>query len=157
MIFIAPSRSSIGHMEFESVEYFMTKDHQDTNDMITNIYDDSTRNIIDRDSIHLVTGMLKLHIYIEEVILFPRLPAEYIEDVEFLEKQHGQIFKFLDSLNLNGINGKVTEEITKRLLDLLLEHNAFEESFIYPSFENVDAKIFENVAFPDEWKCRYSE
>ena len=142
-------------MEDENVEYFMTKDHQDTNEILDTVLKDSIKGVVDRESIAKVTEMLRRHIYIEEEILFPALPSDNDKDIEFLEVQHGEVFRFLKSLNSNN-NADLIKDISKKLLDLLIEHNAFEESFIYGNFEKLDAAFIEKITFPVGWKCRYA-
>ena len=142
-------------MEDENVEYFMTKDHQDTNEILDTVLKDSIKGVVDRESIAKVTEMLRRHIYIEEEILFPKLPSDNDKDVEFLEVQHGEVFRFLKSLNSSN-NADLIKDISKKLLDLLIEHNAFEESFIYGNFEKLDAAFIEKITFPVGWKCRYA-
>ena len=142
-------------MEDENVEYFMTKDHQDTNEILDIVLKDSIKGVVDRESIAKVTEMLRRHIYIEEEILFPALPSDNDKDIEFLEVQHGEVFRFLKSLNSNN-NADLIKDISKKLLDLLIEHNAFEESFIYGNFEKLDAAFIEKITFPVGWKCRYA-
>lgn len=142
-------------MEDENVEYFMTKDHQDTNEILDTVLKDSIKGVVDRESIAKVTEMLMRHIYIEEEILFPKLPSDNDKDVEFLEVQHGEVFRFLKSLNSSN-NADLIKDISKKLLDLLIEHNAFEESFIYGNFEKLDAAFIEKITFPVGWKCRYA-
>ena len=142
-------------MEDENVEYFMTKDHQDTNEILDTVLKDSIKGVVDSESIAKVTEMLRRHIYIEEEILFPALPSDNDKDIEFLEVQHGEVFRFLKSLNSNN-NADLIKDISKKLLDLLIEHNAFEESFIYGNFEKLDAAFIEKITFPVGWKCRYA-
>ncbi len=142
-------------MEDENVEYFMTKDHQDTNEILDTVLKDSIKGVVDRESIAKVTEMLMRHIYIEEEILFPTLPSDNDKDIEFLEVQHGEVFRFLKSLNSSN-NADLIKDISKKLLDLLIEHNAFEESFIYGNFEKLDAAFIEKITFPVGWKCRYA-
>ena len=142
-------------MEDENVEYFMTKDHQDTNEILDTVLKDSIKGVLDSESIAKVTEMLRRHIYIEEEILFPALPSDNDKDIEFLEVQHGEVFRFLKSLNSNN-NADLIKDISKKLLDLLIEHNAFEESFIYGNFEKLDAAFIEKITFPVGWKCRYA-
>ena len=142
-------------MEDENVEYFMTRDHQDTNEILDTVLKDSIKGVVDRESIAKVTEMLMRHIYIEEEILFPKLPSDNDKDVEFLEVQHGEVFRFLKSLNSSN-NADLIKDISKKLLDLLIEHNAFEESFIYGNFEKLDAAFIEKITFPVGWKCRYA-
>ena len=142
-------------MEDENVEYFMTKDHQDTNEILDTVLKDSIKGVVDSESIAKVTEMLRRHIYIEEEILFPALPSDNDKDIEFLEVQHGEVFRFLKSLNSNN-NADLIKDISKKLVDLLIEHNAFEESFIYGNFEKLDAAFIEKITFPVGWKCRYA-
>ncbi|MGC8505880.1 MAG: hypothetical protein ACP5NK_04130 [Thermoplasmata archaeon] len=134
----------------------MTKDHQDTNEILDLVLKESIKGYVDKESIAVVTEMLKRHIYIEEEILFPMLPPESNRDVNFLEMQHGEVFRLLKFLNSNNNSADLISDISKKLLDILIEHNAFEESFIYGNFDKMDAAFIEKAVLPADWKCRYA-
>ena len=136
------------------VEYFMINDHQETNDKITEVL--SLSGTLDRALINEVDSMLRRHIFIEETILFPKLPPEMSEEVEYLEKEHGKFFEFLDSILSDRDEDRIRKSF-RMLLALLCEHNSYEESFVYDFYRNEDAEPLMNSKAPSRnWKCKFS-
>ncbi|MHB1707995.1 MAG: hemerythrin domain-containing protein [Thermoplasmataceae archaeon] len=137
------------------VEYFMMDDHQETNNLIAELL--SSKRRPDENTVHEIDSTLRRHIFIEETVLFPELPPVTRNDVEYLEKEHGEVFRILDSIT----NQKDEEKIRKSLKDLLtmlLEHNSYEESFIYNFFSNKDSASLQTLKeAPENWKCRFAK
>ncbi len=94
---------------------------------------------VDNSIIFPIDSGIRRHIYIEETMLFPKLPVERLDDVNYLEREHGKIFKTLDSLYYNTDMDEL-KKLLGNLLDLLLEHNSYEKSFIYDYYQDDDAK-----------------
>ena len=136
------------------IEYFMINDHQETNDKITEIL--SSSGTMNRILINEVDSMLRRHIFIEETILFPKLPPEMSGEVEYLEKEHGKFFELLDSILSNKDEDRIRESF-RILLALLNEHNSYEESFVYDFYHDEDAEPLMNSKAPSrDWKCKFS-
>ena len=133
------------------VRYYMMGDHQETNDLIEKLI--SQASLQGNTDLSLIDSMLRRHIFIEETILFPRLSAEMLEDVQYLEKEHGEVFRLLNSIS-SSANEKQLHMLLGTLLDLLLEHNSYEESFIYDYYQNEEAKALIELGDPPKhWKC----
>jgi len=82
------------------------------------------------------------------------LGKEYSEDIEYLEKEHGKVLGFISQLeHEDDYASKV--KICRSLLDTLLEHNGFEESFIYDNYNDLDFKMIEGVQVESDWKCKF--
>ena len=90
----------------------------------------------------------------EESTLFPMLGKDYSDDVKYLEMEHGKILEFVDQLELDGDYASKAE-ICKSLLDILNEHNGFEESFIYDNYSSMDTKIIEGIKVQANWNCKF--
>ena len=134
------------------VRYYMMNDHQETNELIEKLISQSRQS--SNTMLNSIDSMLRRHIFIEETILFPKLPPEMVEDVQYLEKEHGEVFKVLDSIS-SCVDERQLHKLLSELLDLLLEHNSDEESFIYDYYQNEEAgALIEFVGPPKQWKCR---
>ncbi len=134
---------------------YMTLDHFETNEFIKYIlrqidgYQDVT------EFLRTLSDRLRRHIFIEEVFLFPKLGPESQKDVEYIEKEHGKFFGMLDSILKERSNLDKIKEVLENLLDLLIEHNGYEESFIYDYFKNLDADIVSGLKYPKGWEPKY--
>ena len=78
------------------VEYFMMDDRQETNSCIAELL--SSKGRLDKNTVQEIGSMLRRHIFIEETVLFPELPQETYNDMKYLEKEHGEVFRTLDSM-----------------------------------------------------------
>jgi hemerythrin superfamily protein len=131
----------------------MTEDHWEVNEQIKSLFsgDDKLQSKL-RDEIF---PRLRRHIFIEEIALFPTLPESAKEEVEYLEKEHGMILATVNQA-MNSKNYKIRKEKLLDLYDLLVEHNSYEESFIYGHFHGKDASTIRSIGFPSrEWKSLY--
>ncbi|MCL4314411.1 MAG: hemerythrin domain-containing protein [Candidatus Thermoplasmatota archaeon] len=137
----------------ESIDAYMTYDHQDTNDRIQLLL--SRRDILDRELLYDILRSISRHIFIEESALFPKLPESHKDDVEYLEREHMEIMGLLKSIANSNDEPHIRADLQK-LFDILVEHNSFEESFIYDSFSDMDSTELSQVkGIPREWKCRF--
>ncbi len=133
------------------VRNYMTFDHQETDDLITGII--NSRGKIDLKAASRIGEMLRRHIFIEETILFPVLPQKLADDVEYLEQEHGRVFRILRQISLEE-DENIARELYSDLLQMLLEHNSYEESYIYDSYQSLTADSIGGISGPDEnWEC----
>lgn len=147
---LLPSQSNNMH---ESLDAYLTYDHQDTNDHIQYLL--NRKDFLDRTVLHDVLRSLSRHIFIEELLLFPKLPESSRDDVEYLEREHMEIMSLLKSTAGSGDELSVRADLQK-LFDILVEHNSFEESFIYDSFSGMDSASVRQVKdAPKDWKCKF--
>ena len=147
---LLPSQSNNMH---ESLDAYLTYDHQDTNDHIQYLL--NRKDFLDRTVLHDVLRSLSRHIFIEELLLFPKLPESSRDDVEYLEREHMEIMSLLKSTPGSGDELSVRADLQK-LFDILVEHNSFEESFIYDSFSGMDSASVRQVKdAPKDWKCKF--
>lgn len=135
------------------VRYYMMFDHQETNDLISNII--SSTGKVDETITGKIDNMLRDHIYLEETLLFPLLPGKFSDEVDYLEMEHGKIFGILTNIKKEE-NTSAIRKLFSDLLGILTEHNSYEESFIYDLYESLEIGILENVPErPKHWKCRF--
>ncbi len=137
------------------VESYMTLDHFETNGFIKYILRqiDDYRDV--SEFLRTLSDRLRRHIYIEEVFLFPKLGPESQKDVEYIKKEHGKLFRMLDLILKERSNLDKIKEVLENLLDLLIEHYGYEESFIYDHFNNLDADIISGLKYPKGWEPKY--
>lgn len=140
-------------MTGNDVEAYMTEDQFEINAYIRNelLRSDS----LDPYVLEKVRVRLRRHIFIEETVLFSTLPDSARDDVEYLEREHGKILTALSSLE--KIEGdKARKEVLSEVYNLLLEHNSYEESFVYGYFLNRDATEIRKIVLPPaQWKSRF--
>ncbi len=142
-------------MTFEDVRYYMMLDHQNANDLISEVINSGID--VSRELVEKIVSSLMKHIYLEENILFPGLPDDLTSDVEYLEREHGEIFRLLRKIKHEDGSESVRNMLSG-LLKILIEHNSFEESFIYDSFQTMDSVILKNAHIPSEdWRCKFEE
>ena len=120
------------------VEYFMMDDHQETNNRIAELL--SSKGSPNENMVQEIDSMLRRHVFIEERVLFPELPPVMHNDKEYLEKEHGEVFRILDSITHQKDEEKI-RKLLRDLLTILLEHNSYEESFVYNYFSNKDSHL----------------
>lgn len=136
------------------IAFKMTEDHREINEMIENYKRSLEERINDIPLLNDIRDRLRWHTFVEETILFPMLGEDYSEDVKYLEIEHRKILEFVGQLELDG-NYASKAETCRSLLDLLNEHNGFEESFVYDNYSNLDAKIIEGVKVEINWNCKF--
>ncbi|MDN5794954.1 MAG: hemerythrin domain-containing protein [Intrasporangium sp.] len=80
--------------------------------------------------------LLKRHIYVEEELIFPTLRAKgMLAPVLVMLREHGEIWRTLDALDLEVGPGTAAEWVPDRCHQLLRQletHNGKEEPIIYP-------------------------
>ncbi len=135
------------------VEAYMTEDQLEINGYIRDELSRSDK--LDPCVLEKVGIRLRRHIFIEETVLFSILPDSSRDDVEYLEREHGKILTALSSLEkLEGEEAR--KEALSEIYNLLLEHNSYEESFVYGHFLSKDVVEIRNMALPlTQWKSRF--
>ena len=103
--------------------------------------------------------LLRLHIYLEEVVLFPPLEqAGLTMPVFVMQREHGQMWPLLRSLR--GADAAVAEGCGT-LLQLLQIHNPKEEQILYTAADRIaaernDGALLEALTagrMPAGWAC----
>lgn len=135
------------------VESYMTGDQFEINEDIRDMISRNGKpNSEFLDRIYL---RLRRHIFIEETILFPTLPERSREDVEYLEREHGRILDSLKTMK-DLRDPRDRTEMLSDLYGLLLEHNSYEESFVYDYFQDKgNEAIRKTTLLQDNWKSAY--
>lgn len=108
---------------------------------------------------------LRLHIYIEEELLFPLINRGYYKTaLKFMYQEHGQMWPIIDEL-IHSIEPQKNYEpaLCQQLFEILSQHNPKEEDAIYPPIDDFFHNDFEPVTLVDEiqqavlpsqWQCK---
>ena len=110
---------------------------------------------------------LRRHIFLEEEIVFPRLPpGPLMMPLMVMHREHGELWRRMDALaeqlQVPGAAPESLETACTELLSLLEAHNDKEEPIIYPHLDaDLEAADRERVrellrhgTLPDGWVCR---
>ncbi|WP_347354827.1 hemerythrin domain-containing protein [Intrasporangium sp.] len=109
--------------------------------------------------------LLKRHIYVEEELIFPALRAKgMLAPVLVMLREHGEIWRTLDALDLEVGPGTAAEWVPDRchqLLQQLETHNGKEEPIIYPQADTLLTDEQQHAVrdflhsgkMPDGWVC----
>ncbi len=92
------------------------------------------------NNIENLLWQIEKHIFIEERVIFTFLRKTDKEDyksIPELEREHDEILRIMDDINLNLIDKKdqVVLELVKDMKKIILNHKKFEEEKIYPKLD----------------------
>lgn len=120
----------------------------------------------DQPTLTRMLALLRLHLYVEEEVLFPaiRTPALAMP-IYILEYEHGRIWRFL--ANLAAANARpqapteAMAEDCRRLFKVFEMHNPKEEDLIYAAADRAaeadpeDGLVvaIQSAQVPDDWVC----
>lgn len=122
-----------------------------------------------RTALEQAARELREHIYLEETHLFPPLRASgLMAPVLVMLREHGEIWKLLDSVEGQVAEGAAVEELRRTGQDLmaaLKRHNDKEEPIIYAEADRViDASVIAevnsllgDVGMPEGWVCQMQD
>ncbi|MGO1198854.1 MAG: hemerythrin domain-containing protein [Dermabacteraceae bacterium] len=110
---------------------------------------------------------LRRHIYLEEEIVFPRLPpGPLMMPLMVMRREHGELWRRMDALAAALEDPATTSEgletACRELLSLLESHNEKEEPVIYPHLDaDLDwsaaaqvRELLETGTLPEGWVCQ---
>ncbi len=109
--------------------------------------------------------LLRLHIYLEEAVLFPPLEqAGLTMPVFVMQREHGQMWPLLQALGAAGASGGTDAAVAEScgtLLQLLQIHNPKEEQILYTAADRIaaeqgDGALLEALTagrMPAGWAC----
>lgn len=115
-------------------------------------------------------GLLRRHIYMEEVILFPALASAnqaYTMPISMMEIEHGYMWPMVDALLERIAEGRPIDDEDSRkqgqaLFELLSLHNKREEDQLYTGADRLSdengerTRLLESVSnfdMPAGWRC----
>jgi hemerythrin-like domain-containing protein len=133
----------------------MSSDQEEVNNEIRSVL--LSEREFDHRFLETIYFRLRRHIFIEETVLFPMLPDTFKKDVEYLEEEHCKIFEMLNAMRHSPDSAGSVETLSA-LLDLLVEHNSYEDSFVYYYFKDMDSKLIREIlSAPEGWASQCQE
>lgn len=120
----------------------------------------------DRKALAEALALLRRHIFLEEAILFPRLPKRGLETAVYVMKyEHGEMWPLLDALEAGCRDGETLAALRspcQALATLLRVHNPKEEQVIYTAVDEIAAQgagherlvaELDSAVMPEGWHC----
>lgn len=151
-----------------SVAAAFTREHHQIDEGIERFLADTAERDPARRARPLLSAMeaLRRHIYLEEEVVFPRLPpGPLMMPLMVMRREHGELWTRMDALaeileddsSASGIVDACTE-----LLSLLEDHNRKEEPIIYPHLDtdlspqeqSLVRELLAGSALPEGWVCQ---
>lgn len=131
--------------------------------------DEGVHGIVDADGDVAALGnaidLLRLHLYIEEQVLFPPLVnAGLAMPVFVMKREHGEMWPLMQTLAAAcaaQASAESLHDTARRLFQLLQIHNPKEEQIVYTAADRLAARpagaslaaALEAAKLPDGWTC----
>ena len=120
----------------------------------------------DRQRLAEALALLRRHIFLEETLVFPRLPQRGLETAVYVMKyEHGEMWPLLEALEAGCRDGTALAALRtpcQSLVTLLRVHNPKEEQVIYTAADELTAQgagherqVAElgSAVMPEGWHC----
>ncbi|MEL9970169.1 MAG: hemerythrin domain-containing protein [Metallosphaera sp.] len=143
-----------------SISLYMTNDHVKGDEELETSLVEMRQGDLETASKNFESARkrIKLHIYIEEEILFPELKdADLSGWISELMMQHVAIWNLLDQIHVGMLErDKEIETKLVLLIQLLKAHNSIEEHSIYKEFPDIDViHKLSGAMIPEDWKPKF--
>lgn len=153
-----------GAMEREGIAQFFQHAHRRAEGHLEDFEEELEKGRVDVGFCDQAVHELRLHLYTEEEILFPRLGGALAEAVADLKEQHGRVSDLIDELEAAAHQNTDTARIRKSLSalnNLIAAHGSTEDLGVYPDLisilgvERSQALLREidRAQLPTGWKC----
>ncbi|EWT05893.1 hemerythrin [Intrasporangium chromatireducens Q5-1] len=152
-------------MDDSTLTALMEREHHEVDEAIADFVQGLREGDVRHADLGRATSLLQRHIYIEEAFIFPPLRAKgMLAPILVMEREHGQIWRTLDAVNLEVGSGTAADSVPDRCQQLLHElqvHNDKEEPIIYPqadalltdSDKDAVRDFIDSGTMPDGWVC----
>ncbi|HLT10580.1 MAG TPA: hemerythrin domain-containing protein [Micromonosporaceae bacterium] len=152
-------------MATESLAVALEREHREIDEGIAEFTAALAAGVVEADPLLRASQALRRHIYLEERFLLPPLrEAGFAAPVFVMLREHGQIWRTLDTLDSQVASGAdpATLHQTCRELEVQLQHhNLKEERILYPQSDHVLTEtaqselrdFLEKGHLPDGWVC----
>jgi hemerythrin-like domain-containing protein len=157
------------HLVHESaLSVALTQEHGDIDSVLTNFIENPERCVARPEGLTDMLALLRRHIYLEEVFLFPPIrEAGMAMPVFVMMREHGQLWRSMDALEdliAEGADMWHVVDACARLLDQLYQHNSKEEPVIYscadtdvPPITRAElVRFIETGRMRDGWVCEHA-
>jgi hemerythrin-like domain-containing protein len=152
-------------MDDTSLTALMEREHHDVDEAIEDFVQGLRERHVRHEDLRRATDLLQRHIYIEEALIFPPLRAKgMLAPILVMEREHGEIWRTLDAVNLEVGSGTAADSVPDRCRQLLHElevHNGKEEPIIYSqadalltdSQKDAVRDFVRSGTMPTDWVC----
>ncbi len=149
----------------ETLTAVLEREHQEIDAGLESFVEGLDAGELRHEELERAADALRRHIYLEEELLFPPLRAAgMLAPVLVMLREHGDIWRALDALQLEvgpGTAAPTAGDRCRALLAQLASHNAKEEPIIYPQGDAVldDAakrdlhEFLDSGRMPPGWVC----
>lgn len=157
------------HLVHESgLSVALTQEHRDIDSVLTTFIENPERCVARPEGLTDLLTLLRRHIYLEEVFLFPPIrEAGMAMPVFVMMREHGQLWRSMDALEdliAEGVDMWQVVDACARLLDQLYQHNSKEEPVIYscadtdvPPITRAElVRFIETGRMRDSWVCEHA-
>jgi DUF438 domain-containing protein len=152
-------------MDDSTLTALMEREHHEVDAAIEDFVQGIRERAVRHKDLQRATELLQRYIYIEEALIFPHLRAKgMLAPVLVMEREHGEIWRTLDAVNLEVGSGTAADSVPDRCRQLLHElevHNGKEEPIIYPqadalltdSEKDAVRDFVHSGTMPADWVC----
>lgn len=148
----------------EALSVVLEREHHEVDDGIEAFVASYVSGDASPDAFERAADLLRRHIYLEEIQLFPPLRAGgLMAPVFVMLREHGELWATLEQVQQAIAAGDrpLVEQLCKNLLAQLANHNGKEEPILYPQIDALlDAgataealEFLRSGTMPDGWVC----
>ncbi|RAV18224.1 hemerythrin domain-containing protein [Mycolicibacterium sp. GF69] len=146
----------------------LEREHLEIDGAIETFVEELAGGSLRSDALSAALETLRRHIYLEECMLFPPIrEAGMVMPVFVMMREHGQLWRSMDALDAllaGDADVHALYNACGQLLAQLHQHNAKEESIVYPRIETdlpaqtrVEVTRFLDAGqMPDGWVCQHA-
>jgi iron-sulfur cluster repair protein YtfE (RIC family) len=156
-------------MRNEPLSVALEREHREIDGVIATFIEELDCGCLQLASLTATLEVLRRHIYLEEVLLFPPIrEAGMVMPILVMMREHGEIWRTMDTVTgllANGGDRQRLRTACHTLLGQLEAHNAKEEPIIYPHADtdvppqtSAEVNLFiQSGRMPDNWVCQHSD
>lgn len=142
-------------MSAQTASALLQEQHEDIDFGVQGAMDGSS------DQVELLRSLdlLRVHLHLEETVLFPALEGSVGLSIMVMEREHGLMWPLMESLTTacrEGADLDAMQDDLEELFQLLQVHNPKEEQILY-SVADEHAGLAEALAaakLPEGWTCK---
>jgi len=142
-------------MSAQTASALLQEQHRDIDFGVQGAMDGSS------DQVELLRSLdlLRVHLYLEETVLFPALEGSVGLSVMVMEREHGLMWPLMETLGRacrEGANLDSMQDDLEELFQLLQVHNPKEEQILYGAADEHEglAQALAAARLPDGWVCK---
>jgi hemerythrin-like domain-containing protein len=152
-------------MGSEPLSTLLEREHRDIDAGVEAFMSTTDGEACHADALRQALGLLRRHIYLEEVFLFPSLrEAGLMAPIFVMLREHGEMWETLDALAAElgkAAVSSVARDVCAELAAQLTSHNGKEEPVLYPQADSVLSPsaaaqlraFLTSAQLPEGWVC----